>query len=234
MCQQKLKEGEKHQIRQYERYEPYIKDMLKQKPYDLEPLIKIIKDASDKDVKALLNKDRTHKSDLCEAIIQFRKDWAPRVLTKPCMHYNYASLQYAFELLDREWDNLYETGGKDNHKILLVSRQLIGFEMRRLPGIDRCVMAQGLYYVIEEQEVVGRSYQFKNSDGDFPISANDDSLDGLGVDFSVNISYRRGSSDDRRFVARDLVGRLMSNKNFRLAELMLSQPVYQPTGCLIL
>ena len=34
----------------------------------------------------------------------------------------------------------------------LVWRQLIGFEMRRLPGIDRCVMAQGLYYVIDKNE----------------------------------------------------------------------------------
>ena len=59
--------------------------------------------------------------------------------------------------------------------------------MRRLPGIDRCVMAQGLYYVIEKHERVERSYKFRNGDGDFPILASNDSLDGLGGDFAVNI-----------------------------------------------
>ncbi len=234
----KIKEGEKHQIHQYESYRPHIEDMLKQKPYDLGPLIDLIKKASAEDVTALLEKDMTHKSDLCEAIIKFRKDWAPRILTKPCMHYNYASLQHAFELLEREWDDLYKTGDNGYDKIRLVWRQLIGFEMRRLPGIDRCVMAQGLYYVIEEQEVVARSYKFKNSDsdGDFPVISTDDSFDGLGGDFSVGIfGWPWGETEVDATMVLFGVGNstvwqtFMSNKNFKLAELMQSQPVPQPT-----
>jgi hypothetical protein len=181
-----INDGEQQRIRQYERYKPHIEGMLEQKPYDLTPLIDLIKQASAEDVTALLNKDMTRKSKLCEAIIRFRKDWAPRILTQPCMHYNYASLQHAFELLDREWDHLYETGGNDYDKIDLVWRQLIGFEMRRMPGIDRCAMAQGLYDVIEMQQDGARSYKFKDSDGDFPVIATDDSFDGLGGDFSVD------------------------------------------------
>ncbi|WP_428411036.1 hypothetical protein [Legionella sp.] len=229
----KIKDGEQQMIRQYERYRPHIEDMLKQEPYKLTPLIELIKKASAEDVKALLNKDMTRKSDLCEAIIQFRKDWSPRILTKPCMHYNYASLQHAFELLNREWGNLYETGGNNYDKIRLVWRQLIGFEMRRLPGIDRCVMAQGLYYVIEKQEGVARSYKFKNSDGDFPIIASDDSIDGLGGDFSVGARAGWDGGGGTRALGAE-VGKLMSNKNFKLAKLMRPQPVYQPTGCVIL
>ena len=235
-----INDGEQQRIRQYERYKPHIEGMLKQKPYDLTPLIELIKKASDEDVTALLNKDMTRKSDLCDAFIKFRKDWAPRILTQPCMHYNYASLQHAFELLDREWDDLYKTGGNNYDKVRLVWRQLIGFEMRRLPGIDRCVMAQGLYYVTEEQQDVARSYKFKESDGDFPVIAVDDSLAGLGGDFSVDMcggaGRRQATVRERLLVgaAGCFVGKLMSNKNFKLAELMQSQPVYQPTGCLIL
>ncbi len=183
-----INDGEQQRIRQYERYKPHIEGMLEQKPYDLTPLIDLIKQASAEDVTALLNKDMTRKSDLCDAFIQFRKEWSPRILTKPCMHYNYASLQHAFELLDHEWNNLYKTGGNDFNKIYnkirLVWQQLIGFEMRRLPGIDRCVMAQGLYDVIVKQEVFARSYKLNNRAGDFPIIASDDSIDGLGGDFA--------------------------------------------------
>ncbi|MCL5272275.1 MAG: hypothetical protein M1486_02990, partial [Gammaproteobacteria bacterium] len=185
----KTNDTEQQRARQYERYKPHIEGMLEQKPYDLTPLIDLIKKASAEDVTALLNKDMTGEDELCKALIKFRKDWAPKVLTKPCMHYNYASLQHAFELLEREWDNLYEASNNDHDKIHLVWRQLIGFEMRRLPGIDRCVMAQGLYYVIDKKEVVGRSYAFRGISmvKSFPATTTDDSIDGLGGDFSIDI-----------------------------------------------
>lgn len=222
----KAKDAEQQRICQYERYKPHIDGMLKQKPYDLTPLIELIKEASAEDVTALLNKDMERESKLRDAIIQFRKDWAPRILTKPCMHYNYASLQHAFELLYREWDNLYKTSRNKFDKFYLVRQELIDFEMRRLPGIDRCVMAQGLHYVIEEQQDVVRSYKFKNKDGDFPVIALDDSL--AGWDFSVDLLGRPGCYGETEAM---LVRKFISNKNFKLAELM---PVYQPTGCVIL
>ncbi|MCL5272644.1 MAG: hypothetical protein M1486_04985 [Gammaproteobacteria bacterium] len=101
----KIDNGEQERVRQYERYRLHIEGMLTQKPYDLEPLIELIKKATPEQVTALLNKDMTGTDDLCKAFIQFRKDWAPKVLSKPCMHYNYASLKHAFKLLEREWDN---------------------------------------------------------------------------------------------------------------------------------
>lgn len=75
------------------------------------------------------------------------------------MHYNYMSLQHAFDSLKREWDDLFMASENDFDKVNLVWRQLTGFEMRRLPGIDRCVMAQGIYYVIEKGEAVERAYK---------------------------------------------------------------------------
>jgi hypothetical protein len=189
----KIVNGEQEMIRQYERYRPHIEGMLTQKPYDLSPLIELIRKATPEQVTALLNKDMTGDNELCKALSQFRKDWAPKVLIKPCMHYNYASLQHAFELLDLEWNNLYKASNDNFDKIRLVWRQLIGFEMRRLPGIDRCVMAQGLYYVIDKKEVVGRSYALRGAGGAagaFPVTTTDDSSDGLGGDFSIDIFGR--------------------------------------------
>lgn len=186
-----IENGTQERLHQYERYKPHIEGLLTQKPYDLAPLVELIKKATPQEIAALLNKNFTGENDLCKAIIQFRKDWAPRVLLKPCMHYNYASLQHAFKLLDDEWSNLYKESGHNFDKINLVWCQLIGFEMRRLPGIDRCVMAQGLYYAIQEKQFVNRSYSFKNDAGvTVPITTVDDSLDGLGGDFALGILGR--------------------------------------------
>ncbi|MCL5272612.1 MAG: hypothetical protein M1486_04805 [Gammaproteobacteria bacterium] len=65
--------------------------------------------------------------------------------------------------------------------------------MRRLPGIDRCVMAQGLYYVIEDKAPVGRTYTFRNElvATTVPVTVADDSIDGLGGDFAISV-YGRG------------------------------------------
>jgi hypothetical protein len=156
------------------------------------------------------------------------------------MHYNYASLKHAFELLD--WGNLYKASNDNYGKISLVWRQLIGFEMRRLPGIDRCVMAQGLYYVIEETAAVARTYTFKNgvaAAATFPVTVADDSIDGVGGDFSVNIFGGRvfGASGRDGIVGGRVTrtfGKLMSNKNFKLAELMQPDPTHQPSRCVII
>jgi hypothetical protein len=143
--------------------------MLKQKPYDLTNLVNMIKKAHADDVTALLNKDWTRASKLRDAIIQFRKDWGPQIITTPRMHYNYASLQHAFKLLDDEWHNLYKASGDNCDKIRLLWR-LISFELRRLPGIDRCVTAQGIHNVLKEKEPFKRTYKFKNSGGNFPVT----------------------------------------------------------------
>lgn len=232
----KIDNGELIRRRQEEPYRPLIEGMLNQKPYDLKPLIELIKKASSETITALLNKDMMGDSELCKAIIQFRKDWAPKVLCSPCMHYNYASLKHAFDILWSEWDNLKKASNNNYDKIYLVWRQLIGFEMRRLPGIDRCAMAQGLYYLIDNKEAPVLSYKLRNGNivKDFPITITDDSLTGLGGDFCID--WLSG------MVLRVLClpsggacifGNLMSSKNFKLSELMQSHPAHQPSTCVI-
>ena len=236
----RIDHGEDERVCQYERYRPYIESMLTQQPYDLKPLIELIKKATSEQIRALLNNDMTGEDDLCKALVQFRKDWAPRVLTKPCMHYNYASLQHAFTLLDRERRNLYKASNCNYDKINLVWQQLIGFEMRRLPGIDRCVMAQGLYNVIEQKESVARTYTFKvggMAAATFPVTVADDCINGLGRDFAVTI---HGWATSRSLTLRGMprvpvaFGKFMSNKNFKLAELMPPDPTHQSSWCVML
>lgn len=188
----KIENGEQERLSQYERYRPHIEGILTERPYDVAPLIELIKKAPQENILALLDKDFSGENDLCKAIIQFHKDWAPRILRKPCMHYNYASLQHAFKLFSDEIDDLLKESENSYVRINLVWRQLIGFEMRRLPGIDRCVMAQGLRVVMQENQVVRRSYSFKNdSDHRFPITLVDDFLSDLGGDFGIGIYGRR-------------------------------------------
>lgn len=198
----KIDNGELIRSRQEEPYKPLIEGMLTQKPYDLSPLIELIKKASPETITALLNKDMTGDSELCKAIIQFRKDWAPKVFCAPRMHYNHASLKHAFDILWSEWNNLKKASNNNYDKIDLVWRQLIGFEMRRLPGIDRCAMAQGLYYLIENKEAPVLSYKLRDGDiiKDFPITITDDSLDGLGSDYCFGVLVGCGAFFSPRFL----------------------------------
>ncbi len=185
---EKIPHGEKERLRQYERYKPHIDAMLTQEPYDLTELINLLKDASAEDVTALLNNDLTHESPLRDALIQFRRAHAPRIISEPCMHFNYASFQHALDILSREWSELFQASGNHN-KIDFVCRQIIGFEMRRLPGVDRCRVAYGLSYKAPTE----RSYQclnkYRTGFIDFPITTSDKSLDGLGIDFVIGIAY---------------------------------------------
>lgn len=229
-----LEDAETQKIRQYERYRPHIEGMLTQKPYDLFPLIDLIKRASAQDIHAQLNNDMTHKSALRDAILQFRSDWAPRKITKACMHYNHASLQHAFKLLDNEWENLHQANNGDFGMIHLVCRQLIGFEMRRLPGIDRCIFAQGVYWLLETHQALARSYKFKYGLGTFPIIGPDDSTGELGVEFGAGLLGEKNRDVPLFMDDKDLLEKYIAHKNLKLTELMQPEPVYQSPKCSIL
>lgn len=173
---------------QYERYRLHIEGMLTQEPYDLKPLIDIIRQASREDVLALFNNDMTHESSLRDAMIQFRKDWAPGVLDKPGMHFNYHSLLHAFQLYDDEWHNLYAADENNYHKVRLVMRQVIGFMVRRLSSVDRCAFAQGIYHLTTEDssEILNRSFGLRYGGCAFPVCVSDDSFCGLGLNYMIN------------------------------------------------
>jgi hypothetical protein len=184
----KIEGGEEERLRQYERYRPHIEGMLTQTPYDLSSLFELIKAAPPEEIKALLNNDLSGDTALCKAMIKFRKDWAPKILTEPGMHYNYASLQHALEIFVREW-NILRASRYYLEKTQLVWQQLIGFEMRRFPGIDRCAIAEGLFSVVTSDAPLPRSYIFKRKSevAEFPICDNDDSSFDLCGNYFISI-----------------------------------------------
>jgi hypothetical protein len=183
--QKEIENGEKEKTEQYERYRSAIKSMLRQKPYDLGWLIDIIKQSSATDVVAAL-RNRAHESLLRDALVKFRNDLKPGKMTKAGMHFNYSSLEHAYDLYEREFYNL--TNGDNYDKCRLVWRQLIGYEMRNLPECDRRAFARSLYdEVVKNKESLKKSFKFINDFGDFPVTAGDDSHSGLGFDFAMDI-----------------------------------------------
>lgn len=195
----KIKNGKNERMRQYEKYRPHIENVKNQKPYDFAPLITLLKQSSNEDDIALLNDDLTRNSELRDAILQFRKDRAPAVLRKPGMHYNYSNLQYLFDVLKSEWGSLFKASGNNYDKIRILWRLIIGFEMRRLPGVERCALAQGLHYLLDNKEPLARSYRFAHDNCDFPETITDDILEGLGRDYAIEIMRgARHTAEGRR------------------------------------
>lgn len=175
----KIPQGDSERLRQFEAYKPHIEGILTQEAYDIKPLIVAFKKAKKNDVIALLNQDMTHQSDLFKAVIQYRKDHGPRIICKPEMHYNYQSLSNAALVLYQEWRN--RKLGVEKRNILW---RLLGFQMRRLPGVDRCAFAQGISCLMQGNDRLHRSYNLKvpRRIPEFPITLTDDdnNLSGLG------------------------------------------------------
>ena len=227
----KLGDGEKEQVAQYERYRPHIEAMLKQEPYYLSWLIDIIKQSSAQDVTAALNKNMEHESVLRDALIQFRHDFKPGVMKKPGMHFKYKDLIHAFDIYDREFDHL--ANGNNYDKCRLFCRQVIGYEMRNLPARDRQIFAQSLYNVVNGEKP-SRSCEFKNDKGHyFPVASGDDSLSGLGFDFYVDIFGPGDGCNASCAARRRSFTKLISSKNFSLAELMQPHPRQKTPECVI-
>lgn len=179
----KIPNGEKEKTIQYERYRPAINGMLNQEPYDFTSLIDIVKKSSDEDVLAELNHDMTHKSELRDALIKFRNDFKPGIMTKPRMHCNYQNLYYVFYLIEREWNKI-----NNYNKCQLLWRQVAGYiELRELPACDRQAFAQSLEQILKGAPFK-RSFKFKYDKSMFPApGANADSHSGVGFDCAVDV-----------------------------------------------
>jgi hypothetical protein len=164
-----IEEGEKEEARQYARYKPYIDNLMTQSSYDLTELFNVLKNSNHYEVKAALEFDE-HKSCLQNALDEFRKAFAPRIITEG-MHFNYQNLLNAylvfmieFEKLKLYWHNF--------DKCLLLWRQMIGYIQRGLPACDRQAFAQGIYYIAIMGEKLKRSFDERTGTGQFPITDN--------------------------------------------------------------
>src|SRR3990167_1466482 len=141
------------------------------------------------------------------------------------MHYkHYTTLSQAFDLLDSEWPALSDNDTSYD-KCHLVWRQIIGYLQRSLPAVDRFAFARAFY----DEE---RTLSLKYAKGSFPdVTHTDGDFDLSGLGFYEGIFGARGAWDGQAGVR--CVGKHMSNKNFRLAELMQQQPTPRWSGCTI-
>lgn len=169
---------------------------LPKQPFNFDELLQIILDAKAEDVTEELKtgnnfnvnyQGSTHpqyKKTLREALEEFRKYFAPRVIKHGEMHFNYASLQKAFDLYNEQFDKLYETSGNNWDKRNLFWRQVIGYIERGLPAGDRQAFARDLSRIVSEKKSLKRRFDFKYDGGSFfPITAFDLSRSGLGYDY---------------------------------------------------
>lgn len=151
------------------------------------------------------------------------------------MHYNYPTLIHAFELYDRKWNNLYRLSGNNYDKCDLVWRQVIGYLQRGLPAVDRFAFAQGLYDLVENKKPLVRQTNYQYGEDVFPDMASSvSSFSVLGFDFGIYGRVRCEAWDGDVRAARGCTvvfakgllfyAKLMSSKNFKLAELMQPQP----------
>jgi hypothetical protein len=186
-----IPEGEQEMEKQYAKYSKHIDNMLSRKPdYDLEELMRFILKSSDKDVKAALDCDMEYKSELSNALSVFRKHFSPRVITEG-MHFNYQNLVQAYYLYQREYENLQQNRCSYD-KCNLFWRQVIGYIQRGLPACDRQALAQGLSFCVIKHKLQ-RKFTFRSGGGQFPVTANDHSPEGLGYKNAVTIMGEQGA-----------------------------------------
>jgi hypothetical protein len=229
-------DGKRERQRQYARYKPYIDALAKQvesktPTYDLKPLFEIIKKSSAADITEALNitgPDRTKRlnTELGNALTKFRNATKPKKSIKVGMHYeHYTTLQQALDLLDSEW-KILSNDYNDFDKCRLVWRQIIGWLQRSLSRIDRFKFARAF-----NDDKRTAQYIWDES-ASFPDDLPDgnSSLDSIGVDEAI---FGRCVARSARWrVWRARLSDHMSNKNFKLAELM-QPPTPRRGGCTI-
>ena len=227
--------GEAERKIQYARYKNDIDNILKQKPYDFSWIIEIIKNSTADEVTAALTKNIEYGGVLCDALATFRQEFSPKIVTRGLL-FNYATLQEAFKVLDKETASLYTKSNNNYDKCDLVWRQLIGRIVNLLPACERQAFAT--CYMPNTHAKLKRTFNFKNDIGSFPFAMNDDVRTGAGWDFSCDVFGERSAThhvfnnswcSNRLFI----IEKLMSSKSARLAEFM--PPLAKPkrSGCVI-
>jgi hypothetical protein len=193
----RLMNGEEEQRAQYEKYRPYIENIMTQKPYDLQKLVDVLKRSSDADVQAELNRHKNYeryqdcKSELRDELEQFRIAFTPGEMNYPQMQFNYMSLQHAYDIYASQVWPL------DNEKCRLFCRQVIGFEQRSLSGRDRQIYAGSLYDYASCEEKAPRTFKCAQYKGNsFPFTGGEVSQSGLGFDFFIDIDGELMRADD--------------------------------------
>lgn len=106
---EKINEGEKHELQQYEKYKPYLEEILSQKPdYDLDKLMTIIIESSKEDIRAALS-DTPNDSLLCQTLLEVKKHFSSCTIREG-IHFNYHNFQYAYEIYVKNFRDMVNIG----------------------------------------------------------------------------------------------------------------------------
>lgn len=112
--------------------------------------------------------DASDSNEACETALQTFRDYLnPKdEPIRKGKHFNIQLLIRAFELYSNE--NKYrERGGDGSRKNNLIWRKVIGYTQRCLPTCYAQAFAQGLYYIIENEEPLTHSLEFRFKQGHF-------------------------------------------------------------------
>lgn len=207
-CLANIKDGKKEWLAQYADYQDVINKInpQEQKPdFDFAPLLQALKEASDLDMEEELKTDEffnvNYKSSLRDALNDFRNHFSPRIIKNGELHFNYANLQKAFDLYDENFDILYRASNNDFIKNNFFWCQIIGFIERRLPVRDRQALAQGLAFIIEDNEKLNENFDFRVGGGSFPNTSSDLSRCDLGYQYAVNSVGAGVSIGQRNYIS---------------------------------
>src|SRR3990167_8454581 len=151
-----------------------LAEQQQQNTFDFDPIVAAITNASDADHQAALNKEN-NGSALCQALDAFREQFAG--LSREETVFNPTHLLTAFERYDQEFDQWWNFGQRD-----LFWRQVVGYVQCFLPACYAQAFAQGIYYIVEQNEVLKRNFTFRFNSFTTYLPCFD-GRSGLGFDF---------------------------------------------------
>ncbi|OYK80330.1 hypothetical protein CbuD7D7780_05735 [Coxiella burnetii] len=103
---------------------------------------------------------------LLAALNVFRSDVKPKGVIRTGKHFNMQLLIEVFKLYNKNYDT--DTFGSfDSYKNNLYWRKVIGYLQRFVPACYAQAFAQGLYYIVENDEKFRRTFDFRYGGGEF-------------------------------------------------------------------
>jgi hypothetical protein len=134
------------------------------KTYKLNEIFAAINAATDEQVQAEKTNPGQHTdSQLNAALHNFRQQFA--ATSNGERIFNPFYLLKAFELYDEQFDNFTGNDQSKWNRRNLFWCQIIGYIQRHLPACYLQAFAQGIYYIVENNEKLQRNFKFKYGEG---------------------------------------------------------------------
>ena len=165
--------------------------------------------------------------DVLKALYRFRNYLEPQGHYTTGHHFNQQLLLEAYQQYNAQYQGSDDDWSKP--KNVLRWQKVVGLIQRLLPACDAQVIAQGLYYVIEDNKKSKRSFSFTHSNGSiFPLDS--DPIFRLGYNWAVGL----GGAGDVVGRWAYAVGKLISSKNSSAAKIMPRSDNQSPSKCVVM